>query len=387
MFEDAQWHLKALIDAQPDLPGVNSLVREGLVKSLTLPTGRRVITKRNNPSKQGRFLSEQYNVSEMVSRLGLPTQQSFMPIGDALRLQVIRPFAVVADRVEGTFYSFSHFEVSPTLEQILLIESDTEKRRQYLARARQVLEHLYSRGIVWGDMAPRNILVQEDDGITTFLLLDFEKTAFTEGAVPLAQRIEHARGPMCVEEFGAVCSLAEVVRCFEGYFDPASWSESDASPIPFAKPKREVMDILKSQGCTSPTMGQYNATERRMIGVRFPFRGEDGVLRLPLHTSFKIDHYLGAEYDRKTTECLMSAQSCGCLTQAVDAFNVLLPNLANEKILFQVESRLHVAQTERPYSPTRPHTQGRWHRATAEHPLPGRQDPPAGGGHDPQCGL
>lgn len=47
---------------------------------------------------------------------------------------------------------------------------------------------------------------------------------------------------MCVEEFGAVCSLPGVVRAFGGYFDPAGWSESDASPIPFAKPKCEVIN-------------------------------------------------------------------------------------------------------------------------------------------------
>ena len=351
LFEDAKWHLRALIDAQPDLPGINSLVREGLVKSLTLPTGRRVITKRNNPSKHGRFLSEQYNVSEIVSRLGLPMQQSFVRVGNALHLQVIRPFAVVADCAEGVFYSFSNFEVHPTLEHILLTEKDAEKRRQYMFMARQVLEHLYSNGIVWGDMAPRNILVQEDGSTTTFLLLDFEKTAFTDGAVPLAQRLEHARGPMCVEEFGAVCSLPEVVQCFDGYFDPAGWNESDASPIPFAKPKREVMDILKSNGCASPTIGQYNKMEGLMIKVRFPFVGEDDALRLPLHTSFKVDHYLGAEYDRKTTELFMKAKSCGYLTQAVDALNAILQGLENEKILFQIETRLNVTKTE-PLNPS-----------------------------------
>lgn len=351
LFEDAKWHLRELIDAQSDLPGINSLVREGLVKSLTLPTGRRVITKRNNPSKQGRFLSEQYNVSEIVSRLGLPTQQSFVRVDSKLHLQVIRPFAVVADCAEGAFYSFSNFEVYPTLEHILLTEKDAEKRYQYLSMARQVLEHLYSNGIVWGDMAPRNILVQEDDGIATFLLLDFEKTAFTDGAAPIAQRLEHARGPMCVEEFGAACSLPEVVQCFDGYFDPAGWSELDTSPIPFAKPKREVMDILKSNDCISPTFGLYNEMEGLMIEVRFPFSGEDGVLRLPLHTSFKVDHYLGTEYDRKTTELFMKAKSCGHLTQAVDALNAVLQGLENEKILSQVEARLNITKTE-PLNPS-----------------------------------
>ena len=280
LLHDARWRLSDLIEAQPDLLGVNSLVREGLVRSLYLPDGLRIITKRNNPSKQGRFLNEQYNVDEIVARLGLPERSSSVQVGESdLRLKVIRPFAVACDRPREAFYSLAYYEDHPTLESILLREKLDVQRRRYLAYARRVLDHLYSEGIVWGDMAPRNILVEEGETGVTFYLLDFEKTYFTEGSVPLVQRAEHARGPMCVEEFGAVCFPDEVAYCFDGYFAPEAWSLSDASPIPFAKPKREVIDILLANGISQPTLGQYNAAERLIIDIRFPFIGEDGLIR------------------------------------------------------------------------------------------------------------
>lgn len=106
------------------------------------------------------------------------------------------------------------------------------------------------------------------------------------------------------------------------------------------------MDILKSNGCASPTIGQYNKMEGLMIEVRFPFVGEDGVLRLPLHTSFKVDHYLGAEYDRKTTELFIKAKSCGYLTQVIDVLNAVLQELENEKILSQFKARLSITKIE-----------------------------------------
>lgn len=340
LFADANWRLMDLIEIQPDLPGVNSLVREGLVKSLRLPCGSRVITKRDNPSKQGRFLNEQHNVAEIIARLGLPSQSSFVEIGDGLRLKVIRPFAVAADRAHEVFYSFAHYEAHPTLEFILLHEESASKRQYYLHKARRVLDHLYSKGIVWGDMAPRNILVEDDGNVTTVFLLDFEKTYFTDGEVLHSQRLEHARGPMCVEEFGAVCLLQEVVQCFTGYFDPDTWDVSDPSPIALSKPKREVIDILAANGHPCPTMGEYNATEKAMIDVRFPFIGEDLKKRLPLHASFKIDHYLGADYDRKTTQLFMNARACQLFSPVVDALNSALQQVENGLVLSQINARI-----------------------------------------------
>jgi hypothetical protein len=68
--------IEAYISAQPDLAGVHSLVRKGLVKSFTLPNGMRVVTKRNNPQKPGRFECEQRNAQAIRMRLNLPNLAS-----------------------------------------------------------------------------------------------------------------------------------------------------------------------------------------------------------------------------------------------------------------------------------------------------------------------
>ncbi|WP_053764353.1 nucleotidyltransferase domain-containing protein [Leptospirillum ferriphilum] len=341
LFDDTHWRLTNLISVQADLPGVNSLVRTGLVKSLYLEDGSLIVAKRDNPDKPGRFVNEQKNIEEIVARLGLPDRESCLKInGNEVSIRVIRPFSVFSDKEANVLYSLSRYEGHPTLEAILLQEKDSVKRRQYLSKARMVLEHLYENGIIWGDMAPRNILVSEDKNETTFYLLDFEKTIFTVEAVPMALRLEHARGPMCVEEFGAVCSLQEVTECFSGYFDPDNWTYDDYGSIPYKKPKREVMDILAGMGNTNPTLGAYNMAEREMLEVRFPFTGHDGIVRLPLHTSFKIDHYLGAEYDRKTTESFMNARKCDLLDRVVDTLNNDLQRVENRLILAQFTSRL-----------------------------------------------
>ncbi|MHB1952529.1 MAG: nucleotidyltransferase domain-containing protein, partial [Sulfobacillus sp.] len=340
LLDDVHGHLADLLLMQSDLPGVNSLVRAGLVKVLYVSDGTQIVAKRDNPDKPGRFLTEQGNVEVIVSRLGLPKRGSFSPISQDLKIQVIHPWAVFADREARVFYSLSHYEKHPTLESILLREQPAEKRRQYLEKVRAVLDHLYMHGIVWGDMAPRNILVSDDTDGTTFHLLDFEKTVLTDGEVPLTLRLAHARGPMCVEEFGAVCALGEVTQCFAGYFDPESWPRDSADAIPYAKPKREVIDILAAQGHAKPALGDYNKAERAIMDVRFPFTGADGARRYPLRTSFKIDHYLGAEYDRKTTQAFLNAKEHGLLDRVVDTLDVRLQRLENRLILDQIISRL-----------------------------------------------
>ena len=68
--------------------------------------------------------------------------------------------------------------------------------------------------------------------------------------------------------------------------------------------------------------------------VRFPFTdGAKNIKRYPLYICFKVDHYLGSEYDRKTTELLMSAYEYDCLLATVDVLEQVLQNLDNQLIL------------------------------------------------------
>ena len=230
----------------------------------------------------------------------------------------------------------------PTLEWVLLNEKCAKKRERYLVACRMVLDSLYEKGIVWGDMAPRNILVEMDGDIIKFFLLDFEKTYFTEESVPLSARIEHARGPMCVEEFGAICSQEEVEKCFRGYFFPSLWDYESIEPVDLIRSKREVLDILSGRGIKHPSVGKYNSTEREIMGVRFPFLRLDGREEYPLHISFKIDHYFGAEYDRKTTEIFIFAHASGDLELVCDILRKFIEFYENWKFIIALEKAAQI---------------------------------------------
>jgi hypothetical protein len=355
LFADVDWRIGEFIEAQGDLPGINCLVREGLVKWFTLASGRTLVAKRDNPAKPGRFLQEQRNVAALVERLGLIPPGAFVDAGEdgagrPLRVKIVRPVCVIADRTRPALFSLSLLEPHPTLESLLRSERGGA-RAALLTAARAVLECLYAHGVIWGDMAPRNILVERHDAATTWHLLDFEKTILTRAPATPAERLEHARGPMCVEEFGAVCSLSEVKDCFRGYFEPEAWDLSDPRPVPFARPKREIVDLLRSARGGAFSYGDYNAAEKEILGVRFPFHGRDGRQRLPLYVSFKVDHYLGAEYDRKTTELLVAGRDANLLGEVVDVLDDILVDLENERLLGQFLGRLGAGAAPRERAP------------------------------------
>ena len=61
--------LSAFIDQQYDVPGLNALERQGLVKSWALPNGKAVISKQSNPHKPNRFRNEQINCRIIADRI------------------------------------------------------------------------------------------------------------------------------------------------------------------------------------------------------------------------------------------------------------------------------------------------------------------------------
>lgn len=260
-----------------DLLGVNSLVRKGLMKLLPF-NGRVFVTKKGNPDKPGRFQNDLAAAVRLRTKHSDVTRSFFVPLvsgggSNVIEASFLCPDMIVRNRVDGSFYSVTEYRDGETLEQVLLrLPLGDVVRLQHLRNARGMLNRLYQSGIVWGDFAPRNIIFRPSKlGAWSYLLLDFEKTSFHDRPVPHSDRIEHCRGPMCVEEFGAVCTLDEVVDTFSPYFDPSSWPTDSTDPIPFAKPKREIMDILTGAPDSRPTFGAYNRVELEVFTARFPF--------------------------------------------------------------------------------------------------------------------
>jgi 4-aminobutyrate aminotransferase-like enzyme/predicted nucleotidyltransferase len=307
-----------------DLLGCNSLVRKGLMKLLP-HDGKLFVTKRANPDKPGRFKND------LIAALRLKTEieesvSSFSVaiVGDTgigeVQVSFLCPDLIVGNRKNGRLYSISEHCDGETLEEALIkLAPGNQLRQQHLLNIRALLDQLYSQGVIWGDLAPRNIIVvSSSSNRWSYLLLDFEKTLFQDGPVPNELRVEHCRGPMCVEEFGAVCTLDEVVATFSPYFDPSTWSIHSTVPIPFTKPKREILDLLADCADRSKVLGDYNRVELEAFAARFPIVDGAEIAERPLHLSFKVDHYLGQLHDKLLTQLLIMSSGFGLIKRVSD---------------------------------------------------------------------
>src|SRR5205823_3124218 len=108
--------------------------------------------------------------------LNLKHQNSFVDLSDKssthkVRLKLIKPFAVFSNKQLHKFYSLAYLQEGKTLEEILLCEQDSMARSEYLKNARKILDFLYEKGIIWGDMAPRNTIVNQMSGVTDYYIL------------------------------------------------------------------------------------------------------------------------------------------------------------------------------------------------------------------------
>lgn len=323
------------VEQQADVPGLSAVVRQGLVRAWHLPDGTAVVSKRENPQKKGRFRTEQANYDLLIKKLGFNglTLLDDEAVGRKIHLQVAPAFATITDGYSGNHYALSAYVEGDCLEDILLAEEDHIVRRRLLMDYRLLLDQLYDLGILWGDMSPRNILLQKSDNIETYILLDFEKTRVLNTRVSHAHRIEHCRGQICVEELGVICTLEEVLACFEGYFNPSTWDLESDLPLRFP-PRPDIANVLQGRGIQTVALGAYNQLDRDFISVRTPdIDPITGKRRYPGRLGFKVEHYLScagdvdaSDYDRKTTEVLIAAKHHGCFDEVV----ALLTSLTNK---------------------------------------------------------
>jgi serine/threonine protein kinase len=322
-----------------DLRGTNSLVRQGLVKTTVLMPCGEIVVKKNNPAKLLRFQNEQASIIELKARTGLSdTYKNILVNHPTVYVGMLRYLAVASSSDQEHYYSVSEKIHAQTLEDHLLTIDDIETRKILLMDVRSILEWLYERGVVWGDMAPRNILLDIQDECRTYTLLDFEKTTFTAGPVCFSDRVQHLRGPVCIEEFGAVCSLEEVEFCFHPYFVPHSWDTTSISNIGCANPKWEYLQILEKRG-ESLSSGNYNRLELEIMSIRFPYWDLRAKQRVyPLHIGYRIDHYFGRECDSLTTQTLMIARQLGGFENIVNFLNNALNELDKSLLLDEFHS-------------------------------------------------
>lgn len=322
--EDIGTAVGSFIEQQYDLPSRLALVRSGVVKKWVLPNGEMIVSKRENPQKPGRFRNEQFNY-EALRRLQVPLQLGRMATGGGVWLKLACPWAIIRDEIAGHTYALSAWRDGITLEELLLNENDPAKRRDYLTHYRWLFDALCDRGVRWGDMSPRNILVEQAGEEIVYNIFDFEKSQVLAGRASNADRIEQCRGQICVEELGIICSPKEVEECFQGYFEPETWELESDAVLSFTQ-RPEVASILMGRGVSEAPLGLYNRTDLEIRSVRKPdvdpLTGRD---RFPGQLNFKVEHYLSCasyddpgDYDRKTTEVLIASRRHGCFDAVVD---------------------------------------------------------------------
>ncbi|MFG2961598.1 hypothetical protein ACGF5O_48800 [Streptomyces sp. NPDC048291] len=324
------------VESQHEVPGPNARLRQGIVKSWHLPDGTRVISKRANPAKPGRFAQEQVAYRAIAARLA-----GGITFGQSRRLRLAPLIATIRDGATGHVYAVWQWVPGETAESMLLAPGEhTSLLRDY----RDLLDALLDRGILWRDLSPRNILVHGQ----THHLVDFEKTQVpVEAPVPHGDRVAYCRGQIGVEELGVLCSEDQVRDCLHGYLDPDTWDVDTPGPVPFP-PRPEVTAVLAGRGITDPDLGTYNQTDQEIWQVRSPDRHPvTGKPRYPGLVNFRVEHYLSCagrtdadDYDRKTTEILIAGRRHGCFDDALLAVTDVVDETERQFVVAEVAELL-----------------------------------------------
>src|ERR1022692_70824 len=322
--------LSRFIEHQPEVPGPNARIRQGVVKTWFLPDGTQVASKRENPLKPDRFQHEQYSYQEILRRLGLAPGESLSlgagADGRSRELSVAPVLAVLRDGAAGRIYSISRWVQGTPLESILLASPSGPDRIGHLRNFRDLMDLLLDHGVLWGDLSPRNVLLSRHHDREVFHMVDFEKAIVQDFPVSVDDRVVYCRGQVAVEELGVLCTAEEVRECFDGYFDPATWDLASIGHVPF-KLRPEVAAVLRGRGITEPPLSVYNRTDLEIFDVRSPdLEPVTGRRRYPGQMNFRVEHYLSCaghhradDYDRIATEVLIAGRRHGCFESALQA--------------------------------------------------------------------
>jgi hypothetical protein len=337
------------VEEQFDIPNRNAVFRDGVVKSWHLPHGTCVVSKRDNKRKQNRLLEEQRNLALILERLhawygahialGRRAEDTYFTIS--------RPICLIRDPATTFCYAISLKKPGETLEELLLnTKVPHESRQQHLKNYRLCLDFLFENGIVWRDMSPRNVLV-EQNGCILYHFVDFEKVDVWDGPLSLQSRIDACRAQFCVEEFGVISLREELLDTFSGLFLPDQWDLQSGAPLPFP-PRVEIAAVLAGRGIEQVSIGEFNRLDQQIQEVRCPrIDPTTGNLVRPGLLGFRVEHYLSlsadidsSDYDRKTTEVLLAAHAINRLIQSVHCLSTYVDNLEAAIIVAEFDAIL-----------------------------------------------
>ena len=326
------------IEERFDLPGMNAVIRQGIVKTWNLPDGTKVVSKRQNYAKPERFKREMLNHQEFIEKkINLRIK-----LKKGNTVQIVNPFALIKDGRHKSIYAIYKEVNGKSLEEIFYDEKSKKIRRQYLRDFKEILEVLYGQGIVWGDMSPRNIIVKGRGKKKTYYLIDFEKTSVDTLPISSEARMEHTRGQIFIEELCVVCGSEEIISVLGNQFNPSGWDTASKKKISY-KLRPDITAILKARELKDVKEGYVNSLDKQIINIRKPYVDDHAnKIFYPGVIGFKVEHYLSCagdayadDYERKLTEVLIASKDLGYL-------KLLVPKLINkteniENVLVRLE--------------------------------------------------
>ena len=316
-----------------DIPGLNAVVRAGVVKHIVLPKGRVVVCKTSGANIK-KFKREQDNYEAIIRRVGQNFKIELQSDNSCERvfLRIVFPVAVIRDNCTQSFFAFSPFLDGVSLEDLVINTTEPLIRTNYLKHYKLILNTLYDYGIIWGDMCLRNILVVKEGNTINYYIFDFEKTTIIDSKVSKEKQNEHCRGQIFAEELCTLCTIHEIEQIFKDQFYPSIWDLNSKEFISFRK-RKEVIDIFGKHNIN--TLGDYNTKDMEIIRAREIYMDRTtNKYKFPGLLGFKIEHYLSClgyldakKYEDKLTEILIFSMNYNCRAKIVNFIEKLVNKL------------------------------------------------------------
>lgn len=271
--EDAEL-TSAFLACCPEVRGPNALTRAGALTDIRLDGSCWVAKQRARSTG----LPEEVAHEAIIERMDLVLRgDGTFSASVSSDLEVVVPSQ---QRVVSTpDWTLERRLQGPTLEALFL---DGSAQTHHLAAVRTLSESLLERGIEWGDLSPRNILVLPSvSGRTTLGLVDFEKVRLADPPLGGHAAFQFVRAGMAIEEFGPLCTPEEM-DCLFGN----SWLDGTRPH----QPRRELTHLLRHRGVSADDVAAVDEVDTLIWQVRKPLVTHLGRL-LPGTINIRLQHY------------------------------------------------------------------------------------------------
>lgn len=259
----------------PEERGPNALTRAGGVTAM--PTdGLARVAKRRVPSTAR--LDEQDAKRAIAERLELqPAYLGCRSGALTSDLEVVVPDGAPVPTAAG--WTLETRIVGPTIEDLLL---GGGLGSHHLVAIRSLGSSLLARGVEWGDLSPRNIIVMDVPGDRLVLgLVDFEKVRLADRSLDVDDCFHFVRSGTAIEEFGPLCTGHEMEQLFG-----TGWLDG----VRAHRPRRELAHLLDHCGISDADPAAVDEADRLIWHVRRPLTTSGGRV-LPGAINIRLQHY------------------------------------------------------------------------------------------------